>query len=73
MKDLTNDVQIYWSSKNSGYCIDKRTMLGKEIIEKVKTINSKNLVQIGYEFNLHPTLVMLRPKDINKFRDIYLN
>lgn len=58
---IVDDVSIYKSSRNGGSYIDKRTIEGKRVCKKVKSIDVQHLKNTGYEFGVHPYLTMLSP------------
>jgi hypothetical protein len=65
MKTLINDVELYWISKNGGYSIDKRTWAGKDLVNRIKGMNIKEMQKTSYENGFcRPELVTLRFKDL---------
>lgn len=65
MKDLTNDVELYWTARNGGHNIDKRTVRGKKLVAKIKSLDIEEMEIISYELEIKPQFVTLRPKDFN--------
>ena len=44
--------------------VDKRTVEGKRLVEKIKSLDKKEMESTAFDFGLHPALILLRIEDI---------
>ena len=70
MRNLINDVTVYWMSKFGGFAFDRRTIEGKEVIDTSKRLDLDHLKLTGYQFEIHYALTPLSMGDIDKLLHI---